>query len=186
MSQFCRMLKNPVIYVEVGITGQIDRPFLARNFVLTWWRSLMERLWIWRVELKAEHKGPAAIGLGATGWQPRDRDPNLHLHLPVVSRWFCVFWVKKLYFIYFYVSVFIVQYLQNRVYRKLYLRFRYILFEWFYNLLDLFVYFEKIVVRILWILRILCTNKLWINDLFIFTFMKMHTQINHDGVTRKS
>jgi hypothetical protein len=34
MSQICGMLKNPVIYVEVGITGQIDRPFLARNSVL--------------------------------------------------------------------------------------------------------------------------------------------------------
>jgi hypothetical protein len=27
----------------------------------------------------AEHKGPAAMGLGATGCLPRDRDPNLHL-----------------------------------------------------------------------------------------------------------
>jgi hypothetical protein len=29
MSQLCGMLKNPVIYVVVGIAGQIDRPFLA-------------------------------------------------------------------------------------------------------------------------------------------------------------
>jgi hypothetical protein len=29
MSQICDMLKNTVIYVEVGITSQIDRPFLA-------------------------------------------------------------------------------------------------------------------------------------------------------------
>jgi hypothetical protein len=28
-SQISGMLKNPVIYVEVGITGQIDRPFLT-------------------------------------------------------------------------------------------------------------------------------------------------------------
>jgi hypothetical protein len=35
MSQICGMLKNPVIYVEVGITGQIDRPFLARIPSLT-------------------------------------------------------------------------------------------------------------------------------------------------------
>jgi hypothetical protein len=34
MSQICVLLKNPVVYVEVGITGQIDRPFLARNSVL--------------------------------------------------------------------------------------------------------------------------------------------------------
>jgi hypothetical protein len=34
MSQICGMLKNPVIYVEVGIKGQINRPFLARNSVL--------------------------------------------------------------------------------------------------------------------------------------------------------
>jgi hypothetical protein len=34
MSQIYSMLKNPVIYVEVGITGKIDRPFLARNSVL--------------------------------------------------------------------------------------------------------------------------------------------------------
>jgi hypothetical protein len=34
MSQICGMLKNPVIYVEVGIAGHIDRPFLARNSVL--------------------------------------------------------------------------------------------------------------------------------------------------------
>jgi hypothetical protein len=26
-------------------------------------------------------KGPAAIGLGATGWYPRDRDPNLYVYL---------------------------------------------------------------------------------------------------------
>jgi hypothetical protein len=30
MSKICGMLKNPVIYVEVGITGQIDRLFLAQ------------------------------------------------------------------------------------------------------------------------------------------------------------
>jgi hypothetical protein len=30
MSQICGMYKNPVIYVEVGITGQIDRSFLAQ------------------------------------------------------------------------------------------------------------------------------------------------------------
>jgi hypothetical protein len=29
MSQICGMLKNPVIYVEVDSTGQINRPFLA-------------------------------------------------------------------------------------------------------------------------------------------------------------
>jgi hypothetical protein len=34
MSQICGMLKNPVIYVEVEIIGQTDRPFLARNSVL--------------------------------------------------------------------------------------------------------------------------------------------------------
>jgi hypothetical protein len=34
MPQICGMLKNSVIYVEVGITGQIDRPSLARNSVL--------------------------------------------------------------------------------------------------------------------------------------------------------
>jgi hypothetical protein len=33
-SQICGMLKNPVIYVEVRITGQSDWPFLARNSVL--------------------------------------------------------------------------------------------------------------------------------------------------------
>jgi hypothetical protein len=27
MSQICDMLKNPTIYVEIGITGQINRPF---------------------------------------------------------------------------------------------------------------------------------------------------------------
>jgi hypothetical protein len=30
MSQICGMLKNLAIYVEVGITCQIDRPFLAQ------------------------------------------------------------------------------------------------------------------------------------------------------------
>jgi hypothetical protein len=30
MSQICDMQKNPAIYVEVGIAGQIDRPFLAQ------------------------------------------------------------------------------------------------------------------------------------------------------------
>jgi hypothetical protein len=34
MSQICGMLKNPVMYVKVWITGQTDRPFLARNSVL--------------------------------------------------------------------------------------------------------------------------------------------------------
>jgi hypothetical protein len=28
------MLKNPVIYVDVGITGQIHHPFLAHNSIL--------------------------------------------------------------------------------------------------------------------------------------------------------
>jgi hypothetical protein len=37
----------------------------------------------------AEHKGPAALGLGATGWQPRDRDPNLHLQLLIATRCRC-------------------------------------------------------------------------------------------------
>jgi hypothetical protein len=31
MSQICGTLKNPAIYVEVGIAGQIDRPFLAQS-----------------------------------------------------------------------------------------------------------------------------------------------------------
>jgi hypothetical protein len=30
MSQICGMLKNPAIYVEVGIAGQINRPLLAQ------------------------------------------------------------------------------------------------------------------------------------------------------------
>jgi hypothetical protein len=34
MSQLCDMLKTPVTYVEVEVTGQIDRPFLDRNSVL--------------------------------------------------------------------------------------------------------------------------------------------------------
>jgi hypothetical protein len=34
MSHICGMLKNPVIYVEVGITGQINRPFLACTSVI--------------------------------------------------------------------------------------------------------------------------------------------------------
>jgi hypothetical protein len=55
MSQICGMSKNPVIYVEVGITGQTDRPFLAPNAVLRWEGSRMshdvERLWGWRAEL---------------------------------------------------------------------------------------------------------------------------------------
>jgi hypothetical protein len=34
MSQICDMLKNPVIYVKVGITGQIDRPFIARKSLI--------------------------------------------------------------------------------------------------------------------------------------------------------
>jgi hypothetical protein len=34
MSQICGTLKNSMIYVEVVITGQINRPFLARNSVL--------------------------------------------------------------------------------------------------------------------------------------------------------
>jgi hypothetical protein len=34
MSQICGMSKNHAIYVEVGIAGQIDRPFFARNSVL--------------------------------------------------------------------------------------------------------------------------------------------------------
>jgi hypothetical protein len=33
MSHICGMLKNTVIYVEVRITSQINRPFLARNSV---------------------------------------------------------------------------------------------------------------------------------------------------------
>jgi hypothetical protein len=31
MLQICGMLKNPVIYMEVGIAGQIDWPFLAQK-----------------------------------------------------------------------------------------------------------------------------------------------------------
>jgi hypothetical protein len=31
----------------------------------------------------AEHKGPAAIGLGATGWKPRDPDLNQHLQASI-------------------------------------------------------------------------------------------------------
>jgi hypothetical protein len=50
--------------VEVGITGQIDRTFLARNFILHQERSLMsldvESLWRLRAELKSIHKGPSA------------------------------------------------------------------------------------------------------------------------------
>jgi hypothetical protein len=42
----------------------------------------VECLWRLWAELEAEHKGPAAIGLGSMGWQPHDHDPNLHLHLP--------------------------------------------------------------------------------------------------------
>jgi hypothetical protein len=34
MSQICCMSKNPAIYVEVGIAGHIDRPFLAHHSVL--------------------------------------------------------------------------------------------------------------------------------------------------------
>jgi hypothetical protein len=34
MSQICGMLKNPVIYMEVEIEGQIDWPFLACNSIL--------------------------------------------------------------------------------------------------------------------------------------------------------
>jgi hypothetical protein len=34
MSQICGMLKNPAIYTEVGIAGQIDQPFLAHTSVL--------------------------------------------------------------------------------------------------------------------------------------------------------
>jgi hypothetical protein len=34
MLQICGTLKNPVIYVEVRITGQIDWPFLAFNSAL--------------------------------------------------------------------------------------------------------------------------------------------------------
>jgi hypothetical protein len=34
MSQIRSTLKNPVIYVEVGITEQINQPFLAHNSVL--------------------------------------------------------------------------------------------------------------------------------------------------------
>jgi hypothetical protein len=34
MSQICGMLKNSVNYVEVGIAGQIYRPFLAPTSVL--------------------------------------------------------------------------------------------------------------------------------------------------------
>jgi hypothetical protein len=41
MSQICGMLKNPVIYVEVGIKRQIYRPFLARNSILHCYGSLI-------------------------------------------------------------------------------------------------------------------------------------------------
>jgi hypothetical protein len=34
MLQICGMLKNPVIYVEVGIASQIDWPFLAPTSIL--------------------------------------------------------------------------------------------------------------------------------------------------------
>jgi hypothetical protein len=34
MSQICGMLKKPVIWVKFGITGQINRAFLAHNSVL--------------------------------------------------------------------------------------------------------------------------------------------------------
>jgi hypothetical protein len=30
MSQICGLLKNPAIYVEAGIAGQIDRPILVQ------------------------------------------------------------------------------------------------------------------------------------------------------------
>jgi hypothetical protein len=33
-SQICHMLKNPVIYMEIGIERQIDQPFLTHNSVL--------------------------------------------------------------------------------------------------------------------------------------------------------
>jgi hypothetical protein len=49
MSLLCGMLKNPTIYLEVGIAGQIVRPFLAGNTALHYQRALMsldvERLW---------------------------------------------------------------------------------------------------------------------------------------------
>jgi hypothetical protein len=44
MYQICSMLKNPMIYEEVGITGQIDRQFLARNSILHFTRAVSCRL----------------------------------------------------------------------------------------------------------------------------------------------
>jgi hypothetical protein len=67
------MLKNPVIYVEVGITGQIDWPFLARNSVLhligvfhvAWRGASLEMMGGTK---RRSTKGLHLIGLGATGW----------------------------------------------------------------------------------------------------------------------
>jgi hypothetical protein len=61
--RFVACKKTSAIYVEVGIAGKIDRPFLAQ-FRHSLQRSLVsfdvERLWRWRAEQKAVHKGPAA------------------------------------------------------------------------------------------------------------------------------
>jgi hypothetical protein len=92
MSQIFGMLKNPVIYVEVGITGQINRQFLARNSVLHWQRSLMslgvERLWRWRTELKGGTQRPAAYRSGCNGvvtqW-PRSQSTSYVVFLSVLD-----------------------------------------------------------------------------------------------------
>jgi hypothetical protein len=61
--RFAACKKTPAIYVEVGIAGKIGWSFLAqfRPSLTEVSHSLdMERLWRWRAELKAVHKGTAA------------------------------------------------------------------------------------------------------------------------------
>jgi hypothetical protein len=80
--------KNPVIYVEVGITGQIDRPFLARNSALPSLMSHdMERLWIWRAELKGGAQRacsyrPRCDGVVAPWPRPQSTSTSTHIPSP--------------------------------------------------------------------------------------------------------
>jgi hypothetical protein len=67
MSQICAMWENPAIYVEVGITGQIDRSFLAQFHP-----SLTEVSYVaWRessLEMTGGTKGVAQRALDKGSW----------------------------------------------------------------------------------------------------------------------
>jgi hypothetical protein len=63
MSQICGMLKNPVITWKLGHRQNlpaISRPISSLVNRGLWRLRGVERLWIWRKELREVHRGPVA------------------------------------------------------------------------------------------------------------------------------